>query len=75
MDIEEKDPVWLKDKGDHFYNRHDFNGAMNAYCKAITADKDFLKAYLNRATTFIKMRRFEHCIEDIDDIVEKVGAV
>lgn len=21
IDIEDKDPVWLKDKGDHFYNR------------------------------------------------------
>lgn len=24
IDIEDKDPVWLKDKGDHFYNRNDY---------------------------------------------------
>ena len=24
IDIEDKDPLWLKDKGDHFYKRNDF---------------------------------------------------
>lgn len=24
IDIEEKDPVWLKDKGDHFFKRNDY---------------------------------------------------
>ncbi len=56
IDIHEKDPVWLKDKGDNFYNRNDYNAAMNAYCKAIKNDKGFMKAMLNRATTFIRMR-------------------
>lgn len=41
--IEDKDPVWLKDKGDHFYKRHDFNSAMNAYTKSIKNDPGFLK--------------------------------
>ncbi len=24
IDVEDKDPIWLKDKGDHFYKRHDY---------------------------------------------------
>ncbi len=35
IDIEERDPVWLKDKGDHFYKRNDFQSAISAYTKAI----------------------------------------
>lgn len=58
----------MKDKGDHFYKRHDFNSALNAYCKSIDADKDFYKVYLNRATTFLKIRKFENAIADIDEM-------
>ena len=27
IDIEDRDPIWLKDKGDHFFKRHDFYAA------------------------------------------------
>jgi len=75
IDIEDWDPVWLKDKGDHFFKRHDFNAALNAYCKSLEADRDFLKVYLNRATTFLKIRWFESCIEDCDEIRKWIGEV
>jgi len=56
IDIEDKDPLWLKDKGDHFYKRHDFYSAINAYSKSIENDRQFLMSRLNRGTTFIRMR-------------------
>ncbi len=59
IEIEDKDPVWLKDKGDHFFKRADYTGALQAYSKALEFDKEFLTGRLNRATTFIKMRGFE----------------
>lgn len=68
IDVEDKDPVWLKDKGDHFYKRQDFNSATNAYCKALEYDKEFLMARLNRASTWLKVRCFENCVEDCQDI-------
>lgn len=55
IDIEDWDPIWLKDKGDHFFKWHDFYAAQNAYSKAISNDKEFHKAFLNRATTFLKI--------------------
>lgn len=58
IDIEDKDPVWLKDKGDHFFKRNDYYSAANAYSKALEFDKDFMMGRLNRATAWLKMRAF-----------------
>ena len=54
--IDDKDPLWLKDKGDHYYKRNDYYSAIAAYSKSIENDKDFLISRLNRATTFMRMR-------------------
>ena len=56
IDIEDKDPLWLKDKGDHWYKRNDYYSALNAYTKSIKSDEDFLMSRLNRATTFLRVR-------------------
>ena len=73
IDIEDKDPVWLKDKGDHFYKRNDYYSALNAYTKSLEFDKEFVMARLNRATTWIKTRCFENGIEDLLDIQTYIG--
>ena len=72
IDVEDKDPVWLKDKGDHFFRRCDYNAALNAYAKAIKADASLLPAKLNRATTFIKMRAFDLAVEDCDELITTI---
>ena len=58
IEIDDKDPVWLKDKADHFFKRHDFQAAVMAYGKALKEDPEFLMARLNRATSYIKVRGF-----------------
>ena len=68
IDIEDKDPLWLKDKGDHFFNRNDYLSAINAYSKSLEFDKEFLMGRLNRATTWLMTRSFDHCIDDCNDI-------
>ena len=70
--IEDKDPVWLKDKADHFYKQHDFNAAVAAYSKALEQDKEFLAARLNRSTTFMRMRNFVAAIQECDDIDSQI---
>jgi dyslexia susceptibility 1 candidate gene 1 protein len=69
IEADDKDPVWLKDKGDLFFKRSDYHAAINAYTKALTADKDFISGRLNRATCYIKTRNFNLCVDDINDIV------
>ena len=68
IDIEDKDPLWLKDKGDHFYKRHDYHSALNAYSKSIENDRSFLMSRLNRGTTFIKVREFQACVDEMNEI-------
>ena len=70
IDIEDKDPLWLKDKGDHFFKRHDYHSAMHAYSKSIQNDKSFLMSRLNRGTTFIMTRAFEACVDEMNDILD-----
>ena len=73
IDVEDTDPVWLKDKGDHFFKRFDYNAAINAYTKAIKADPQFLAGRLNRAAAFIKVRGFVACADDCSDIIDQIG--
>lgn len=75
IDVEDKDPLWLKDKGDHFYRRNDFYSALNAYSKSLANDKEFLTCMLNRATTFLRCRTFTCCVDECDDIEKKIKAI
>lgn len=72
IEVEDKDPVWLKDKGDHFFKRADYTGAVHAYTKAIAADPEFLMGRLNRATTYIKIRAYDHAVADCSDIIMQI---
>lgn len=53
VDVEDKDPVWLKDKADLFFKRFDYNAAVHTYTRALKEDPEFLMGRLNRATAFI----------------------
>ena len=70
-DISERDPFWLKGKGDDFFRKGDFSSAMNAYNSAIemsSADEAvMISAISNRAACRLKMRQYERCIEDCDE--------
>lgn len=67
--VEDKDPVWLKDKADHAFKKHDFHAAIANYSKALENDRNFLMARLNRVTCFMKMRQFVAAVEECDVIV------
>lgn len=41
-DVSERDPIWLKGKGDEFYQKGDYKGAVNAYSAAIDIDPEFM---------------------------------
>jgi len=70
LSFEEKNPLWLKEKGDNFFNNNDYVSALNAYNKSIEGDSSFLKCYLNRATCYLKLRAYKNCIQDCEKIEE-----
>ena len=69
LDGEEVEPVWLKQKGDHMYNRGDFKWSLPEYTKAVKADPTFLMARLNRSANYVKLREYDACLRDLDDIM------
>ena len=75
IEIEDKDPVWLKDKGDHFFKRHDYHAAINAYSRALKEDPEFMSGRLNRAACYIMVRAYDLCIEDCNDLETQIKAI
>lgn len=60
----EKDPVWLKDKGNHLYSIKDYSGAINAYNLAIKVQPAMSVLYLNRSACHLQLKNLYKCIED-----------
>ncbi|XP_038076928.1 dynein assembly factor 4, axonemal-like [Patiria miniata] len=67
---EEKNPVWLKDKGDGFFKSGNYLAAVNAYNLAVRLDSKLHAVYSNRATCHLKLRNFIKCIEDCSKALE-----
>jgi dyslexia susceptibility 1 candidate gene 1 protein len=63
-DIADSDPMWLKKKGDTFYEGGDFMSALSAYSAALDKDCSFIHALANRAVTFLSMGDHVRCIDD-----------
>ena len=71
-DIAERDPFWLKGKGDDFFKAKDFKGAVNAYSAALQAQPTMFAALSNRAAACLALRRFDECISDATAAMEVV---
>ncbi|KAI5083069.1 hypothetical protein GOP47_0002812 [Adiantum capillus-veneris] len=64
VDISEREPLFLQDKGDEFYLRSNFSSAINAYTKAVQTDPSLFLCFANRAACFLQSKQFQPCIED-----------
>ncbi|XP_036963800.1 dynein assembly factor 4, axonemal [Acanthopagrus latus] len=60
----EKNPDWLKDKGDKCFVTGDYLGAVNAYNLAIRLNRKIPALYSNRAACHLKLRNLHKAIED-----------
>lgn len=79
-DISERDPMWLKGKGDDFYRSKDFHSAVNAYTAAIAAsdpegEPALLAALGNRAACYLRMGKQSLCVEDCTRVIELLPPV
>ncbi|NWZ78928.1 DAAF4 factor, partial [Poecile atricapillus] len=67
---EEKNPDWLKDKGNKMFAMGDYLGAVNAYNLAVKLNSKLPVLYLNRAACHLKLRNLHKAIEDSSKALE-----
>lgn len=75
---EERNPVWLRDKGNSYIKSGDYKSAINAFTHAIQLDCRMASLYSNRAVCYLAQlneqaselndsTRLEYCTRCIDD--------
>ncbi|NWV47886.1 DAAF4 factor, partial [Daphoenositta chrysoptera] len=67
---EEKNPDWLKDKGNKMFAMENYLGAINAYNLAMKLNNKLPLLYLNRAACHLKLRNLHKAIEDSSKALE-----
>ncbi|XP_064621063.1 dynein axonemal assembly factor 4-like [Lineus longissimus] len=67
---EERNPLWLRDKGNSFFKAGDFQAAINAYSHAIRLDSKMPALFSNRAACHLKIGNMFKCIEDCSKSLE-----
>uniref|UniRef100_A0A8C5M5V3 Dynein axonemal assembly factor 4 n=1 Tax=Leptobrachium leishanense TaxID=445787 RepID=A0A8C5M5V3_9ANUR len=67
---EEKNPEWLKDKGNKLFAAGDYLAAVNALNLAIRLNDKIPALYLNRSACHLKLRNLHKAIEDSSKALE-----
>ncbi|KAL2088840.1 hypothetical protein ACEWY4_015739 [Coilia grayii] len=67
---EERNPDWLKDKGDKFFVAGNYQAALNAYNLALKLNRKLPALYSNRAACHLKLRNLHKTIEDSSQALE-----
>ncbi|XP_053575313.1 dynein axonemal assembly factor 4 [Bombina bombina] len=67
---EEKNPEWLKDKGNKLFAAGDYLAAVNAFNLAIQLNQKLPSLYLNRSACHLKLRNLHKAIEDSSKALE-----
>ncbi|XP_062861079.1 dynein assembly factor 4, axonemal [Trichomycterus rosablanca] len=67
---EEKNPDWLKDKGDRFFRMGSYQAALNAFDLAIKLNRQIPALFSNRAACHLKLRNLHKAIEDSSKALE-----
>ena len=69
---DERNPLWIKQKGDNFFQNKDFKSAILSYNNALEIDQDFLKAMVNKATCYLCLGDFQQAEKELIEIEYKI---
>eukprot|EP00873_Tetraselmis_striata_P001874 jgi/Tetstr1/422138/TSEL_012993.t1 len=72
-DVSERQPVFLKDKGDALYAKGNFQGALNAYSRALAIDPEHLPSLANRSACHLKLGDVAACVADCEAGLEQLA--
>lgn len=67
---EERDPMFLKDKGDEFFRQQNFLAAISAYSTGIQIAGKCFELYLNRSAAQLALENYQRCAEDCSKALE-----
>jgi len=67
-ELDETHPIWLKDKGNEFFNKGDYESAINAYTEGLKADNKHMICLLNRSACYLKLHELENALKDIETL-------
>lgn len=74
VDISERDPFWLKGKGDDFFTAKDYSSAINAYNCALEINPDYTPVLSNRAACYLQIEDYDKCIQDCTTAIAQCRA-
>jgi dyslexia susceptibility 1 candidate gene 1 protein len=64
VDLGEQNALFLKDRGDGFFGRRDYEAAVNAYSAALTLDRELPAVFSNRAACYFCLSDYAACAKD-----------
>ena len=74
MDVAERQPIFLKERGDKMFRAQNYEGAINAYSRAVQLDGDMMAGFNNRAACHLKLGQFAECAADCATVIERLSA-
>ena len=75
QEIDEKNPIWAKQRGDNYYNNKDYRSAINAYNNALDLDPTFHKVLINRGTCYMCLGEFDLALDDFNKAIELINGI
>uniref|UniRef100_A0A182VZM9 Dynein axonemal assembly factor 4 n=1 Tax=Anopheles minimus TaxID=112268 RepID=A0A182VZM9_9DIPT len=67
---DERNPEWLKQRGDTFFQQKNFLAAISAYSAGIRLTKDYYALFLNRSAAHLALENYQRCAEDCSAALE-----
>ena len=75
LDVAERQPIFLKERGDKMFRAQNYEGAINAYSRAVELDGDMMAAFNNRAACYLKLGQFRDCVTDCTTVINHMGGL
>ncbi|KAJ9532516.1 hypothetical protein QJQ45_010595 [Haematococcus lacustris] len=74
VDVSDRQPVFLKDKGDGLYKQGNYKGALHAYSRALDLDPAIPLLWANRAAAHLKLGDAGAAVADCSQALELLRA-